>query len=687
MSDGTPPLPAPGTSFPGFAFRHHLGRPYASLIGDRARVSMRIACVGPEVIELVAESTGLELLDGSQASLTVPAANVEMLRGRVVDAGDGRAFFFLSHPEPESGARLLQLGCHQPQGLGQSIVPPGERLTSPAVVRSVMRALLVNDTQATIVGEGADWRLRPLRFDEQSITWTVLERGGAPCSPLIVEVSGYSASYELPVLMIEDRGQRLRTTLPRVIDRVRRRRMPRVATKGELTVSFEHPIYRQCVHRPIVNVSEEGIGVDSAFEQDLLCPGLELTRVDVRRNGETLVSFAASVRTVNVTQNKVGLRVHPAGATTSREWGRIVRELLHERTRSSGYSADALWDLYQSAGYLSLAGKNPDDFAALKASFDVATKRLANAPEVGHHFVWPSERKDAGGSLDAAVTNVFAFSTAYFGYQMAKRPGKIVGGAVGKQMLRDIHWHSLEEALSNPSCEWCIICVQATTRFSNLLFVDFPARFRDPKREAVVPFRPYQITCNAPADPARVLEALATPDELAMLCNVVQATRPAPYWQCQDLTLERIDLAEPRARWAQAGLERDRAVLVLREAGMAKAAMVLDLGHPGLHLFGFFDVAHFFSLDGTGERLLEPMLEMAKAWYAQRGRRSFMYFHEGSHELAAAPDRTDLGAASYCIISVHLIPDLLDYLFETMSWDPNDTLPPPPLSAPLLPAE
>lgn len=668
-------------SSPGYALGA-VGRPYVTVTADRGQMALRLARVGPEVLELTAEYVGLEALDGCQVSLRVDGSSVDGVLGTLRDVGVGRAFFTFTTPDPAVGRELMQIASTFPQMHTQlSVPPPSEHLAAPGFVRSVLRALLVNDTHATIAGAGADWRLRPAQLEEDSITWIVLEKGGAPCSPLVIEASGYSASYELHVLIIDEHEGVLRTTVPQSLARIRRRRMPRAAAKGALTARFVHPTYRTPIERPILNVSEEGFAIESALEDDLLCPELPLDEVTILRGDVALAHFPAIVRTVNLARNQVGLRVLPRDTATLRAWGEVVRALLHGRTRSAGYSADELWDLYLSAGYLSLAGKTPEDFAALKSAFSHATERLLQHPEIGHHFVWPAEPSVEGGALDAAVTNVLAFSTAYFGYQMAKRPGKWVRGAVGKQMLRDIHWHALEEALSNPSCEWCVICVQATTRFSNLLFVDFPARFRNPELEAVVAFRPYQITCDEPLDPARVQDALATPEELVALCNVIQVTRPSPYWRCQDLSVERIDLAEPKARWAQAGLERDRAVLVLREHGQAKAAMVLDVGQPGVHLFGFFDVAHFYPLDGTGERLLEPMLALAKAWYRQRGRRSFMYFHEGTHELAAAADRVDLGSASYCIISVHLIPDLLDYLFENMSWDPSESTPPPQLNA------
>ncbi len=659
----------------GFRFARGFARPYAILSDDGTSITARIARVGTESLELIAEVFGIEEWDGRRCSLTVTQADVTGARG-ILHCVDERIFFVLDKPDVDAGARLLGLATYicieEPT---QSIAPCSEVIVDVQGIRSIVRALIVNDAQSRIRAEGTDWILQPSTLHPDGIEWTVLARGGAPCSPLVIDTSGYSASYALPVLITEDTGVILRTTLPKHVERVRRRRMPRVSARGELVASFEHPSYGTRIERPIVDVSDAGIGLQIEAS-DLLCPGLELHDVVIARDGVALLHVAAEVRAVRTERGTAGLAVASNDLASSRAWSRLVRELLHERTRSWDYSADDLWDLYQDAGYLNLSGKTPSDFAELKASFTDATQRLALAPDVGYHVLWPSER-----GVDAAVTNVLVYSRAHLGYQMAKRPGKTVGGVVGKEMLRDIHWHTLEEALASSKSDWWIGYVQASTRFSNLLFVEFQARFRDPARECVVKFRPYQVDCSQACNRLST-DDFATQDEVEILCATIRAIRPEPYWKSQDLTPEHMDLAELTQTWGRVGLERERAVLVVREHGELKAALIADLGHPGLHIYGLLDVTRFFAIAADGEKYRDRLLEMAKQWYASHARTSFKHFHEDAEPLVESADRIDMGPASICIISMALIPDLLDYLFEHMSWDPaQHSLPPPPVVA------
>lgn len=653
----------------GFRFARGVGRPYAILDDGHTTTRARIVRVGTRTLELVAETHALEAWNDHPCQLSVDVAQLGAMSGVVHRLAD-RIFFVMDTPDPAEGARLLALAAHVAiEEPALTIPPSSEVITDANGIRSIVRGLVVNHAQSRIRADGQDWLLQPAALHAEHIEWTVLAKGGVPASPLVIEASGYSASYALPVLFVDEDGTRLRTTLPKRVERVRRRRMPRVAARATLTAGFVHPTYGFEIECPIVDVSEAGIGLQIDHD-DLLCPGLELTRVAIVRDGCELMNVAADIRSVRAERGNAGLAIRPQDAASSRAWGRLVRELLHERTRSWDYSADDLWTLYQDAGYLNLSGKTPEDFAALKHSFTDATQRLALAPEVGYHVLWPSER-----GVDAAVTNVLVYSRAHLGYQMAKRPGKTVGGVVGKEMLRDIHWHTLEEALASSKSDWWIGYVQASTRFSNLLFVEFQARFRDAARECVVPFRPYQVDCATPG----VLddEDFATLDEVETICATIRATRPLPYWKSQDLTPEHMNLADLKDTWARVGLERERAVLVVREEGEVKAALIADLGHPGLHIYGLLDVTRFFPIAADGDRYLDRLLDKAKAWYASQGRTEFKHFHEGAAPLPDSPDRIDMGPASICIISMELIPDLLDYLFEQMSWDPQQhSLPP-----------
>jgi len=649
------------------------------LRAGNSALPVRLARIGAGVIELAAEAVGLEALDGREVELEI-ADLFEPVAGTLAVLDVARAVLVLSAPRVMAARSLFRLAATNE---APSIrLPVAEEIRDPARILSVVRALVVNEAPGRIRAKQKDFRLRPRRLDATRIVWDVLEQGGTPTSPLVIECSGYGASYALSVLLVGPWGSPLYTTLPRLIHRSRFRRMPRATPNEELVLRFSHPTFGFPVERRIGDLSEDGLGFRGVALEDLLCPGLVIPTLEIVRDGEVVATLAAMVRSLSRDGERVGLAVKADDGERGRAWSRLVRELLHERTRSTGYTAGALWDLYVDAGYLSLSGRRPGDFEELRDSFGRATERLLAAPHLGYHVVWPSEH-----GLDASVANVLVYSRAHLGFQMAKRPGKELGGTVGKEILRDIHWHTLEEALGSSQSDYWIGYVQPNTRFSNLLYCEFQTRFRDPERECVVPIHPAKVDLTVPlaprpgpqlaGPPADV--GLATREEIAHLCASIQATHLKPYWASQDFVAERFDLGDLKEKWAGAGLLRERRVFVARDAsGVACAALVAEVAEPGLHLYGLMDIARVYPLVLGGERHTFRLLDEARAYYASLGRRSFVYFHEGTAPLPLREDMTSMGEASLCVISMTMIPDLLDHLFEHMSWDPKTSLPPPP---------
>lgn len=669
----------------GFELRQGPQRPYAVLSGSGKRVSVRLARIGTRSLELAAESIGLDALDGHEVTLDVAELFVPVV-GTLSVRDEGAARFFPKDPD--------RITCRQLFALVADAEPPRstltprtlERIDDPSRLLSITRALVVNQTRGRVRAHGRDWVVVPEGIEDKTVVWRVLEHGGAPTSPLVVECSGYGASYVMSVLLAGPWGSPLVTTLPRSISRTRHRRMPRTSAPDELTVRFVHPTFGFAIERRLGDLSDDGIGIHSVWHEDLLCPGLAIAELAILRGGRHVVAeLRATVKSLSAERDRVGLSVTPADDATGRDWSRLVREILHERTRSYGYSAEALWELYESSGYLGLSGRTPADFSDLRAAFRDATERLLRAPDVGYHVVWPSER-----GLDASVANVLVYSRAHLGFQMAKRPGKALGHTIGKEILREIHWHTLEEALASSQSDWWIGYVQPTTRFSNLLYCEFQARFRDPERECVVPIHPYKMPCDDRLSLETTLVAhrvrRASDADLDLLAARIERTRPLPYAVSQDLTRDTFRIDALVRQWGRVGLERAREIFVAYDRhGKAQAALVLELAHPGLHLYGLMDISRIFALTPEGEGATEPLLEVAASWYASRGRKSFVHFYEGEGLPPQGEGAVSMGSASLCVISMDLIPDLLDHLFEHMSWDPSLSMPPPAV-APIAPS-
>lgn len=659
----------------GFELAAGPSRPVARIRSGGRRLAVRISRIGTNVIEVAAEAVGLETLLGEHVELEIDDF-LQPLSGLVTAATALHATFAILEPKAAPARALLAVARAAEKRRAPRT--SSEEITDPARILSIVRALFVNESPARIRAKGRDYLLRARALQPNRMFWDILEEGRVATSPLVIECSGYGASYGLEVLLTGEWRSPLPTTLPHRITRSRLRKMPRAIAPERLVARFAHPSFGFFVERPISDLSENGFGIRSVATEDLLCPGLFVGGVNVVHDGRIVASLNAVVRGVSRDGERVGFTLPSGAPSTLRDWSAFVREVLHERTRSAGYTPEALWQLYTDAGYLGLSNRKPEDFAALRTAFDGATAKLLAEPSLGYHVVWPSDR-----GLDAAVANVLVYSRAHLGFQMAKRPGKELGGTVGKEILRDIHWHTLEEAMSSSESDYWIGYVQLTTRFSNLLFCEFQQRFRDPQRECVVPIHPCKVDlevtiAHAPKAAFVTIEA-GDDEDVRTVCAAIQKTQLKPYWESQDFTPDRFFLEPLKARWAAAGMLRERFLKVARNArGQVEAALIVDVAEPGLHLYGLMDLARVMVLLPGGERHVMPLLDTARGIYASYGRSSFVYFHEGESAPPTRADMTSMGGASMCIISMALIPDLLDHLFEEMSWDPSLSLPHPP---------
>jgi hypothetical protein len=338
-----------------------------------------------------------------------------------------------------------------------------------------------------------------------------------------------------------------------------------------------------------------------------------------------------------------------------------------------GWSA-ACWALYEATGYFSLSDKDPSQFHPLKEAYARTSRRLAAAPEVGCHVVWPV----GDGTLQAALSILKVYHGSWFGFQMAKLRGDAPGAVPAGTVLREIHLRAYEHAQRDPDLRWVIGYCQDKPIWSRLAHRDFTTRHAPSERACVVRFRAVEVSCSGPAfcraDGVDV--GPATPREAAALLRVLERLRPRPYREAFDLVPERFDLAGAKAAWARANLSRDRTTLVARRDGEPVAAAVLEDAEEGTHLFHLLDLVRVYPLAEGGEAHLGALLQAAREWYAGRGKRQFICFLE---EDVAPPEVRqgvqDLGVADMAIHSADLLPDLLEHIYEvTVPRDRGRTL-------------
>jgi hypothetical protein len=167
-----------------------------------------------------------------------------------------------------------------------------------------------------------------------------------------------------------------------------------------------------------------------------------------------------------------------------------------------------------------------------------------------------------------------------------------------------------------------------------------------------------------------------TADERARFFAQVASTRPVAYREALDLVPERFDLLNAKAQWGEAGLGRERTLLVARQGGQPVAFAVVESAQPGLNLFNVLDGVRLVSLvdDSLPEAqdAMVALLAHAADWYRARGRKVFVHYVESENvmyvERAAL---ADLGEGKLWVISANLLPEFLEHLHESTTPRPG----------------
>jgi hypothetical protein len=319
------------------------------------------------------------------------------------------------------------------------------------------------------------------------------------------------------------------------------------------------------------------------------------------------------------------------------------------------------WSVYGRCGYFALSGKEPRDFQQLRRAF-VSTASLDGALHVGCHVVWPGTDSKAV----AALSTLKVYSGAWLGFQTAKIKGDVDGGS-SRTVLRDINLRIYEHVQRDPDLRWVIGYVQAKRAWSALVHLELPTRYVQTGEAAIVRFRALEVSVDIQWTLDEGPEiSFAGAAEVAALARSVARLRPAPYCDALDLSPGRMDMGANKRLWQGIRFERERTILVARKNGLAVAAAVLELAAEGAHLFGLLDLVRVYPLVQGGEDCFAHLLEAAKIWYRERGRRRCVCFLEEGFTLPQAIiDRMgDMGEADMTILAAHRVPELLEHLYE-----------------------
>lgn len=533
--------------------------------------------------------------------------------------------------------------------------------------RAVFRALASSQSRGFIRStEGEPFRFSIEGFDEDAceLICNFDETIDLPPS-FLLEVEGYASMYWIAVTSSYGPLFARHCRVQIAVVRVGHRHGLRGPADG-IEVRFHHPTYGYPVQRRARDVSKRGLSFWLLPSDDIATVGMRLERLEIVRNGEVVVSCAAEIRSIMNDSHQgaaCGVRVDAASLSDLSAWADLIDPVLHPSTVARASDAHALWRLYEASGYMHLSGCTESDFEHLKKTFASASERLSRAPQLGCQVVFPAhdiQRPQATASMFKTHTHT------WLGYQMAKLPGRVIGGVTRREMLRRTLMHAYEHASSDPNLRWLVVYVQEGTRFSEMAIKDFATRHALEESSAVVRCRAMR-TSTVPVPQTDASDGVhvcpgSYSDVTALHQHVVE-NFPKAYVEALDLTPEKFWINDLREECVGAGLERERTLLVAKDGNQGVAVAVLELASEGLHLFGLLDSVRIYSMPNCTEGALNELVAACRQWYRARGRDKFVLFREGD-DMSLLENFEDMGFANQTITSATLLGELLEHLFE-----------------------
>ncbi|MGC4067060.1 MAG: hypothetical protein QM784_20965 [Polyangiaceae bacterium] len=550
--------------------------------------------------------------------------------------------------------------------------PGSERIFEPEVIRSVLASLCTERATGCVrAWEGTADRSSRLAPRERVAHFVQLVMGprllvSAACPlPWVVELQG---AYSLVRFVLRSKDVLGDGTfaLPTELERIYRRADRRVGAPPSARIRLMRARGEgKWLERPLRDVGFGGLRFD-ATESDDFFPGETSLRAEVTWKHGSSIPVEVTVRHVSMAPAAAGtvcgVLVEPATEDSRRRWLEEVSGLLHPRTELATADAlESLWELYEASGYFGLDGRNASDFIRVKPDFLRAFERFSRAPSLGSCVI-----QGARGKLEASMSLLRVWSGGWLAYQGARRQGDCPLSLAGNGVLKDMFFHAHELAQQDPCLHWNVSFVRTDARFTHLSNFEFVKNRQTGNRAAIVPFQAIEVACvkrRTVRGGRNVVVSPATPRECRWIATTLALGFPRPYLEAYDFVADRIELKDIKPLWSAAGLERDRAILVVRQNGQPMAAALLDRVEPGIHLVGLLDSAHLVSLHTDGHRYFAHLVEAAIAYYADHGWRKFILYEEsGDGSYLSGFDVRDLGAANQLFMEASLTPEYLEHI-------------------------
>lgn len=553
-----------------------------------------------------------------------------------------------------------------------------ERIANRARIATLISVLVGAKRKGRIIdARGSSCLLSPDDYDPdaRTIRWSWLGPSpfgdAGPEAPIVLEIDGYQSIFRQYVDRLVSAEGGVVTTLPEEMIRYRRRRLPGVRAPRDSSVDLQ---FAPAIAVPNVAVLELSFG---GLRVALPTTGVENLRKGMRGRAvirtpgrgatEIAVQIKSATRPGPSSANAMRLRVVCSTDDERHAWNQLVLSIAHPATATAGCYCDAIWRLYQRAGYFNLSGKDSAQFERLERCFRENTARLEAAPQLGSSVVWPDRTSD---DVVAAMNIVRLYGGTVIAYQLAKVTGTAPDGTPSRDVLRDVHMRAYGPVLRDSRVRWLLSHIQVKRVWSRAVHHDLPERYVGTGHAAVVRFRAIELACDAPSFSVVGTDVRpAASHEIERLLDWLERERPEPYRGAHDLTRERIDFRETRELWRSARLARDRELWVATDRGEVVAAAVLEDAQEGMHLFRLFEAMRVFPLVadlGRVRRGTAALIKFARGWYRARDKNAFCAFVEQDDwidPMLTGP-YTDMGLADASIVSAELLPEFLEQLCE-----------------------
>ncbi|RJS21248.1 PilZ domain-containing protein [Corallococcus sp. H22C18031201] len=493
--------------------------------------------------------------------------------------------------------------------------------------------------------------------------------GEVPRRSFSLEVFGYSSVVHMPVREWREESGLVVMPTPKELVRFRHRWLRRTLASPTCVLGFDHPLWPQVhVRRALLDVSYEGLSFLTEPGEDLMYPGLKLPVVEVSLDGRAPVRLRAEVRNISsmASGRRCGLSVRPLDNEGARAWRALVEVQMHPSTEAAGDWNSATWKLFEHSGYFRLPGKQPSDFVGLREKFSETQDKLAERPDLGYRVVRPAE----AGVAEATLSVVKPYAGSWMAHQLARHPPAGLR-TTAREALRDIYLRGYEPTQVDPEVKWFFAFCEANVRWVRYTKFEFATWYQQTGQTCLVPFRLMEAEVNAAwVVPVGIDVGAPTEEERARFFEHVASTRPEAYREALDLVPERFDLEVTRRDWDNAGLGRERELMVARHAGRPVALAVVETAQPGLNLFNVLDGVRLVSLEDDAlpevQDAFMALLSHAADWYRARGRKVFVHYVEAECvEYVERAALADLGEGKLWVMSARLLPEFLEHLFES----------------------